>query len=390
MSDRIQLVEAERAIAILDDSIEKLSFLDSITPDVLQHRDELSKFIGDEISKTMAEQRRLEKRYEELVEERAFMKGMVNKSKYKEVQEEIQNVSRALRESTNNLVKSLKENPNVSGNMIKVQRDRTDLSDLMLRCVQEIRERGFFKTLIHKVDEETATRIRFQHLKTREKELREAVLRLQESLADEQRTFTRTTSEQKLAITQLKDELQILKSSTSVDTKFKTKESKAAVTAIWREFKHKEKYLEIRQKDLEDKIQTETLVNGQTKEFLQKKHLSLLDSIAKWESKYEKDVQELDTDIRDINNKRTVLLEQLGILQDRRKKEQEVELRNREQKEGEIQLLSAQKELFKRQNKASRTIQRELRAFVKRKKEMEALLGGKKGGKKEKGGKKKK
>lgn len=61
------------------------------------------------------EQKNLEKRYEELIEERAAMKGMVNKIKYKEVQEEIQDVSRALRESTNNLVRSLKDNPNVSG-----------------------------------------------------------------------------------------------------------------------------------------------------------------------------------------------------------------------------------------------------------------------------------
>ena len=63
----------------------------------------------------MVEQKSLERRYEELIEQRAAMKGMVNKNKYKEVQEEIQDVSRALRESTNNLVRSLKENPNVSG-----------------------------------------------------------------------------------------------------------------------------------------------------------------------------------------------------------------------------------------------------------------------------------
>jgi hypothetical protein len=90
----------------------------SITPDILQHRDELSKFIGEEISRTMREQTELEKRYERLIEQRSSMKGMVNKSKYKAVQEEIQEVSRALRESTNNLVRSLKENPNVSGNMM--------------------------------------------------------------------------------------------------------------------------------------------------------------------------------------------------------------------------------------------------------------------------------
>lgn len=64
------------------------------------------------------EQKNLEKRYEELIEQRAAMKGMVNKIKYKEVQEEIQDVSRALRESTNNLVRSLKDNPNVSGTVL--------------------------------------------------------------------------------------------------------------------------------------------------------------------------------------------------------------------------------------------------------------------------------
>ena len=61
-----------------------------MTPDLLQHRDELSKFIGDEISRTMAEQRALEKQYEDLIEQRAAMKGKLNKVKYKEVQEEIQ------------------------------------------------------------------------------------------------------------------------------------------------------------------------------------------------------------------------------------------------------------------------------------------------------------
>lgn len=67
----------------------------------------------------MAEQRALEKQYEDLIEQRAAMKGMMNKVKYKEVQEEIQDVSRSLKESTNNLVRSLKENPNVSGDVVR-------------------------------------------------------------------------------------------------------------------------------------------------------------------------------------------------------------------------------------------------------------------------------
>ena len=155
----MNVLDSERIVAILEDAVEKLSFLDSITPDVLQHRDELSKFIGDEIKRTMEEQKVLESRYEELIEKRAEMKGIHNKNKYKEVQEEIQDISRALRESTNNLVRSLKENPNVSGNLIKVQRDRTELRDLFVRVNQELHDRGTYGAITHRVDEERAAKL---------------------------------------------------------------------------------------------------------------------------------------------------------------------------------------------------------------------------------------
>ena len=46
----------------------------SITPDVLQHRDELSKFVGDEISRIIHEQRQLEARYESLIAQRGALK----------------------------------------------------------------------------------------------------------------------------------------------------------------------------------------------------------------------------------------------------------------------------------------------------------------------------
>lgn len=43
--------QSHRIVAVLEDAVEKLGFLGSIMPDVLQHRDELSKFVGDEISR---------------------------------------------------------------------------------------------------------------------------------------------------------------------------------------------------------------------------------------------------------------------------------------------------------------------------------------------------
>lgn len=321
----------------------------------------------------MAEQHRLEQKYEELIEQRAAMKGMVNKSKYREIQEDIQDVSRSLRDSTNNLIRSLKDNPNVSGNLIKVQRDRTELYDIILRCIQELRDRGLFYTVSNKVDEENNARTRFQQLKTREKELRQAVTKLQETLSNEQKSFQRTSQEQTQAIATLKGELQKMKGSSSYDTKFKRLESAASVSAIYRESKHKQRKLEFRVKELEEKLQTEQLVNAQTKDFLIRKHSSLTEDIVKWDVKYEKDTGNLDNEIKKMVADRTQLLEKLTALQIRKNQEVRDELAKKAQEEMEVRKAIETKELLKLQNRAARAIQRQMRRYVKRKKELNAI-----------------
>lgn len=385
----LSLCDCERIIALLEDAVEKLAFLDSITPDVLQHRDELSAFIGDEIQRVMGEQKSLEHRYAELIEARAAMKGTHNKSKYKEVQDEIQDISRALRESTNNLVRSLKENPNVSGNLLKVQRDRTELHDLLLRANQEFRDRGTYQTITYTVDEENNARIKFQQLKTREKSLREAVEKLQESLTEEQHTFQSTTQQQKRAITQLKDELQIIKGTASHDSKFKRKESLATVASIWREFKLKERVIEEALAEKEDRMQTEIVVHGETKEFLSRKLRQLQDDISSWEAKYDAEIGEIDENIRELTENRESLVEKLTVLQDRKRAEREEEAARRDAEELEMEMAKQKKALLRRQNLAAKKIQKEMTSYLKRRKLMEALNPGK-AGKGGKGGKKKK
>lgn len=386
----LSYIESERVIAIIEDAAEKLHFLDSITPDVLQHRDELSKFIGDEIERTMSEQRALESRYEELIEQRAAMKGTHNKSRYKEIQDEIQDVSRALRESTNNLVRSLKENPNVSGNLIKVQRHRTELHDLLLRVIQEFRDRGTYYTVTYTVDEENTAKIKFEQLKAREKSLRETVEKLQEKLAEEQHLLQSTTQQQKRAITQLKDQLQEIKGTASNNSKFKKKESLAAVAAIWREFKLKERVLEESLGEKEDRMQTEIVVHGETKEFLGRKLKNLQDEIQGWESKYDTEIGTIDEQIRVLTENRESLLEKLGTLQSRRQVELDEDRAKDEAAALEKEMAKQKKALLKRQNQAARKIQAEMSSFFKRKKELEALNPGKKGKGDKAGGKKKK
>ena len=388
----LSYMEAERVVAIVEDATEKLGFLDSITPDVLQHRDELSKFIGDEISKAMREQKAYEKDYERLIEERAAMKGMVNKSKYKAVQEAIQDVSRTLRESTNCLVRSLKENPNVSGNLRKVEMDRTELHDSLLRCNQELRDRGTFHTIMHKVDEERNSRLRFEDLKVREKILRDTVSKLEEQLTGEQRSFQRTVTETKQAIAQLKEELQSLKGSTAIDAKFKRKESLAYVSARWREYKLEESVVEAKVRDLQDKIKTEEIVHSDTKEFLTKKHLKLQENISTWEDTYTAEIEKIDGDTTQLLADREVLQGELFLLRERREKEKTENRIRKEKEDLEKEMKKQSIEKKKREGRARRQIHAAIKSYIKRKEEMLALSGGagkKKGKEKGKKGKKK-
>eukprot|EP00965_Chrysotila_dentata_P177374 5858097-Pleurochrysis_carterae.AAC.2 len=73
------IVESARISAIVEEALEKLSFLASITPDVMAHRDELSQIVGDEITRIIQEQRALERKYEGLIAQRAALKALSNK-----------------------------------------------------------------------------------------------------------------------------------------------------------------------------------------------------------------------------------------------------------------------------------------------------------------------
>ena len=75
----LSVIESARISSIVEEALEKLSFLASITPDIMAHRDELSTIVGDEITRIIQEQRGLELRYEELIAQRASLKALSNK-----------------------------------------------------------------------------------------------------------------------------------------------------------------------------------------------------------------------------------------------------------------------------------------------------------------------
>ncbi|CAM9874578.1 unnamed protein product, partial [Choristocarpus tenellus] len=277
--------QSHRIIAILEEAIEKLTFLGSIMPDVLQHRDELSKFVGDEISRIIQEQRQLEVRYEELIAQRGALKGLANKSRYKEVQNEIEEVSRALRESTKNLCRNLKDNPNISGNLLKIQRERTELIDLLNQTSKEMAEVRSFNALVSVVEEDRLAHSRQSELVRREKEATQAVKKLEIDLQAERSDHSRQATGHKATRAELKQTLMAVKSKITVDIKYSRKEHSARVSSLLRVCEQYERQLEGQVKELERRKDVETAVHGQTMKFLDVKRSQLQDGIDSWEER---------------------------------------------------------------------------------------------------------
>ena len=379
----LSAIEAQRAVAVLSETVEKLTFLGSITPDVLQHRDELSKFVGDEISRIIYEQRQLESRYEQLIAERGALKGLANKSRYKEVQSEIQDVSRALRESTKNLCRNLKENPNISGNLMKIQRERTDLIETLNMTVRELQEAGTCETLLSKVYESKAQQDRENEIIERERVMAAAVKSLDRDLTTEKADHQESIAAQRAQIAVLKEQLQKIKSTTAVDAKYTRKAEAGRTHAIVRSYTQAQRAQEARIKELERKLEMENVVHTETVDFLQKKMSSLQSDLEEWGKKHETDFGALQAEYESLKEKQLVNRERLDHLQGRKAEMDEKERQERELEETRLRMEEAMAAEEKQENEAAAQIGRVARAYLKRLAEKAA-----KGGKKKKGGKK--
>lgn len=86
--------------ALIRAATEKLALASVITVDADEQAAELSRSVGDEISRVILEQRQLEQRFEALISQRGVLKAMPNKTKYKENQKELHDVADQLRNST--------------------------------------------------------------------------------------------------------------------------------------------------------------------------------------------------------------------------------------------------------------------------------------------------
>jgi hypothetical protein len=216
-------IEAVRLRAVIEDALEKLSFLSIITPDVMGHQGEMAALVGDEISQTIQTQRDLEARYDLLVKKAAQLKGHSNKAELLQVQAELRAVSGELRDTMRGLCRNLKENPDVADNLTKMAEERDVVVQLLETAFHELQD-GHFHSLAEHVRSETQARERVSAVAQKEESTTQEVLKLTHTLKEEEDKHTVEVEAKKQEISALKEKLRKLKQDTTATIRYARKE----------------------------------------------------------------------------------------------------------------------------------------------------------------------
>lgn len=337
--------DAFRIQALLTDvlstqAIKKLNFLSSVaqsTRSMAAGADELTELMGEEISRIINEQRSLEQRFAELVQTRSSLTGISNKEKLNRIKQDIREVAQSLRENTKNLTRVLKDNPNIQGNLIKIDRDRSQLISLIAELNEQLNSCTYVN-FAYRVSEDLQNQDLLKRKRQQEIDTVKNIKQLQEDLKREREEFQKETKETQEEIQKLKDDVLEQKTQQAIRIKYEEKDAKAKEASESRAHELDEREQDDLIKSLQERKETEVLVHQKIKEFFARKEEHLKREEQNWGQRLRDEIAEMDHQITDINDKviaptheRISKLEELIQADTQEKKEREEKARQLEE-----------------------------------------------------------
>lgn len=379
---KLSIYNAYRFRAIMEEATERLDLLGLVTADSSHRKkDDNQGRNKKDVYHLMVNQKDLENRYEELMLKRSQLHGLQNKSKYLQNQSELEEIATQLRESTSSIYQNLKDQPTVAGNLHKIQKDRSDVQELLSGTISDLKV-GMFSSLVQQVNERIEKQDSLSETQATHEKKREALKKLEQELRAERENFARATEAKNLEIQALTQELKQLKKVTALSKKYETDTALAKRETIARTRKRRLDDLREQIAKTQEGVTRDTTVNDSTIKYLHKKR-SELDTLAEqWDGKYETDHGQLTEDLETLTQERDTDNLTLTKLQERWTIDKsEKAATNMEKQQRLVELLN-QKKLLKIMNLAQAKINFVFRVYKKSKPKGRKGKKGKKGSKK--------
>jgi len=375
---KLSEVEAFRAQVLLEEALRKLNFLTSISTSASVHGDELTQFMGDEISRIIQEQRDLERRYEELIAARGKLKGLCNKANFMETQREIQDVAHRLKESNKSLCRNLKENPNVQGNLQKMQAERAQVQEWLEETKTDLIEMSF-QNLVAKVEAERREQERLSEVKKKEREASQTVKQLEAELQREYADHEKETKSANQEIKELKEELQKNKTISDIEFKFEEKKLRAREQALLRIHAQMEKKLIEELDQLMEAQDMESAVHDRAHGFLDERVESLQNQKETWTRDHEREVDNRQVELDLLKERRAGTQQELNELDEKRNAEADEYKAKENEMRNAVLIEKQRRDQLQRMADAVLFLQDEGRKYMQRVAERKAASKGKKG-----------
>lgn len=277
--------------AVLEDCIDQLAILGHIMPPSLEGKQDAAQIVDDELGQILRDQRDLESRYEVLVNQRDDPNSN-NRGLLKVQDLQAHSVAKSLRENTNALNRSFKQNPLTNDSLSKIQADRKFLQDVMEETLEEIVTRKSFDSLVRAVNKEKEKKAGLQQTILKEEESRKLVKTLQRQLLEVKKEKESEIQQRNEMIAHLKDQLQEMKAKSSMEGKYIKKDAEVRVSCTQKRCQQGENSLKEDLETLHYKIDEEARVNSEIETYLRQHHQILEDKVEYWMDKYDRDVEQ--------------------------------------------------------------------------------------------------
>lgn len=245
----IDLTFCFEAMIIIEEALNKLNFIGTYT--YSNSANAMSKSIGQQIDRLMRHQQELEKKFEELILEKTSKVDLVDQAKIMELTDKIQKCAKDLKDSTNNICKSLAENPDIVVNLDKAKDDK-ELIKINLEKIKQDLINGNFNEFNNILERIKVNNINIEELRKKEMSLFERLRKLNEDLAKEEQEYIKDSKHLNNKLVIAKKELAKTKMEMNIQRDYRKGYLEALKNLKETNFRDSELHL---QKEIEDKNQ---------------------------------------------------------------------------------------------------------------------------------------
>jgi hypothetical protein len=273
----------------------------------------MSKMIGSQIDNKLKNQQELEKKFDDLIKEKTAKVDLVEEEAINELNKKINECAEELKLSTNSIVKTLAENPDIPKNLLKAKRDQkiliTDLEKFKDDFV--IGKLNGFNAL---VESYINKKINIDNLRKEEMKYFRELKQLNENLAKEENDYNKDQAEMNQNLFRMKKLLAKTKLEENMFIDYETNHINALSALHLSNFKEEENKM---RKEIEDKNNEREKIsklNDFVYTFLKEQKQRYEEEKKQWDQKKtskETYNEKIRNNLLDKNNQRKVLIEDL-------------------------------------------------------------------------------